>query len=290
MDSLYLDRITAPSSSISSSKNQKVTFSEQPEVQADSKEEEIRCWIRYFHSAKKIQRIFRGWNARRRFRNFLVNSGYSNRRKAGLLNKVVSPTPTLSQCFRNIIQGKASFEHKTCLWRAVIELRRAYTVHSTDVILKALIEAKGDFQRAHCLLGVREFYEESKSPLSAKLRSLFLPSFTKPESDYNEAIRPVSLLDRNNTHSEYYYKQQGNSKSSNTTGRGVELIRALREKQRMLQKCELIDLLNESMRLSYFSTNHTGTLINHPNKIKLTKTPNSNSVRSSYQLQTLNSK
>jgi hypothetical protein len=269
MQSLYLETL--------SSKNH-VTFVEQPEEVNC----ELRCWLRYFLSAKKIQRIFRGWNSRRRFRNFLVNSGFKRHRETGTQTKAICPTLTLNQCFRNIIQGKASYESKMCVWRAVIELRRAYTAHSTDVILKSLIEAKGDFQRAHCLLGVREFYEESrKHPLSGKLRKLFLPSFTNPENDANETLRSAPTFD---TFSDEHTAQYG-SKSSNSSsnGRRIELIRALREKQRFLQKCELIEILNETVMLSYFSVNHTGNQLHTSNKRSFSKIPNKASVKLKYQ-------
>ena len=78
---------------------------------------------------------------------------------------------------------------------------------------------------------------------------------------------------------EYATKQSLRSSS----GRRVELIKSLRERQRFLQKCELIDILNGTMALSYFSTNHSGSLLNNPNKKQISKVPNKLSVKMKYQ-------
>ena len=64
-------------------------------------------------------------------------------------------------------------------------------------------------------------------------------------------------------------------------GRGVELIRVLREKQRALKNLELVEIYNETVRSSFFSSNYAGSGV--ANRKTAVKMPNKNSVKKRYQ-------
>jgi hypothetical protein len=137
-----------------------------------AQEKQIRQWVRFELAARKIQRAWRSWQRLLKLRALLKS-------RRGPVRLVTPASESLSACFKNIVQGRASFDDKMTLWRAVAELRRSHSSPCTDLILRALIEAKGEHARASCLLGMKEFCESSKAVLSPKLKDLFLPSFEK---------------------------------------------------------------------------------------------------------------
>jgi hypothetical protein len=230
---------------------------------------QFRQWLRYFLAAKQIQACFRNWKSTRHWRVYRhailnhrrlqKNRAISNSKATVVCSshegfQVFHPSNYASSSvhktdlitsFQKILEERGSFEDRMGLWRAIIDLRRAYFAgKKTDLILRALMEAKGDYQRAYTLLGMQEFYESHGSPLPIKLRNLFLPSFDKTPA--SEVLRLLVNSDD---------CRESTVTSTSTSGHGLDLIRALRDRARVLKRLELLEIFNEAVSSSYFSGN-----------------------------------
>eukprot|EP01036_Dinobryon_divergens_P023514 gene23514-31865_t len=121
------------------------------------------------------------------------------------------------------------------VWRAVLDLRRLHSKLSVDILIKALIEAEGEFNRANILLGSKEFRSKNAAELPVIVRNLFLPLSSSP-------IDSSTTMGRKNTE----------SRSASSSGR-MKLLRALREQQRIIKRDELVHAVDYIVSSSYFS-------------------------------------
>ena len=244
------------------------------EAEAYTNDLRIQWWTQYEIAARKIQRCFRCWNTSRYFRR-----NYS--RKLKLEEKVTHTFPSLEESFRNVIYEDSCFADKMCIWRGAIELRRAHKVHNTDLIIRSLIDSKGDLARAIVLLGTKDYAILNKADISLKLRRIFLPKLetinhhtsdgiSNSRSNSNNQYRDLLLsslrktlpIDNNgeiiNSKTETYFQHNN-----------VNVIRSLRnmkknekqiiyEKSREDKRIELLNILNSTIEKAYFSHNHIG--------------------------------
>jgi hypothetical protein len=133
--------------------------------------------------------------------------------------------------FVNFLHGSASEEDKMAVWRQVLDLRRAHTHQVVEMVIKALIETKGDASRANMLLGNKDFAILNPNPLPSRTRTAFLPIADKV-----------------------------NRKSSKGKGHrnGFDGIRALRDESKpdyetMGKKNKLVETTNSIVLKTYFS-------------------------------------
>jgi len=132
-------------------------------------EGKLNIWILREVSARIIQRHFRIWYCwRLTLRHCRRRSHSSNRRGS-------SSTPSLSDSFQRIVNEHASFEDRMAFWRGAVELRRAHREHSSDLLVKAMIDSKADLSRSIVLLGTKSFVEKNSHDIPSKLRDLFSP-------------------------------------------------------------------------------------------------------------------
>ena len=75
----------------------------------------------------------------------------------------------------NIMNGCSNAEEKLDLWRSVIEIRRTRPQYSSDACLRALIECKGDLNRALIVTGNAAFGWRNADDLSSESRGKVLP-------------------------------------------------------------------------------------------------------------------
>lgn len=231
-------------------------------------ETRLKLWMRYELSAIKIQRLYRCWKFCTQFRNNI---------KRKILRREHKPVayPTLLESFRSVANETARYEETMCLWRSAVEMRKAHNAHSTDLIVKALVEGKGDLSRAITLLGTKEFVMTNGNDLNPKLRKIFLPA----PSIRHRSVFSTGEEHRNSHNSRIY----GSTSSSFTTvnssaGNNIDLIRSLREKKRQSRKQELFDILENVLAKSYFSKNHVNSNSKKDIK-KLQKTPSTSTIR-----------
>lgn len=141
-----------------------------PQVSQTQFDIRIYLWTQYEIAARKIQRQFRCWNVSRHFRRSYT------RKKWIIAAQPKKAKRSLEQSFREVIQGTSDFDDNMAFWRGIIELRRAHSSHSTDTAIRALIEAKGDLNRAISLLGTKDFVQLNSANIAMKLRKLLLPN------------------------------------------------------------------------------------------------------------------
>ena len=183
-------------------------------------------WIRYELAALKIQRNFRKYRSVfRNQRNFklyaLQNIGryalsypryvHSSTYVATIGHSNQQPISQLTQamhCFHNIIQQNASFADKVYFWRVIQDLKHGFPQLSTDVLLKALLEAQGDYSKAQVLLADEDYVLlQGKSAVPSQVRMMFLPTIGPWEYQYTSVL----YGDSSNT--------KGKSKNSLSPGR-----------------------------------------------------------------------
>lgn len=81
--------------------------------------------------------------------------------------------------WKRLLNGEATFQEKTDMWRSIIELRRAYG-YSTDLCVKALLHANGDLSRAQSIIGNQEFsFRYGSDKLPTEIYAMFLPTIAK---------------------------------------------------------------------------------------------------------------
>jgi hypothetical protein len=236
-------------------------------------EVKIHRWAQFEIAAQKIQRIFRSWNCARNFRR-----NYA--RKLHLDAQSENFQPSLEEAFRNIIADDSTFEDKMSFWRGVVELRRAHKAHSTDVIIRALIDSKGDLNRSISLLGVKDFVHVHRADLPIKLRNMFLPVLESnpPQSTALTELLMESMrksLDLNRLNGQVEDDDANpfitggvqnrvnvvralrtiNSWNSGTSSKGKNIIYQQDPRER---KQELFNILNSALKTTYFTKNHFG--------------------------------
>jgi hypothetical protein len=177
--------------------------------------------------------------------------------------------PTIEDSFRNTVAGDSTFAEKMCLWRGAVELRRAHKVHSTDLIIKALIESAGDLSRAVVLLGTKDYAMLNKSGISAKLRKLFLP--TMETSSHQQSHKELLMASLRKTLSIDFSGDEDNDNIRNSMSfkqNNVNVIRSLRglkgkqivyEQSREEKRAELFNILNSVVERAYLSKNHSSS-------------------------------
>lgn len=231
-------------------------------------ETRLKLWMRYELSAIKIQRLYRCWKFSTQFRNNI------KRKILRKENKQVA-YPTLLESFRSVANEEAKYEETMSLWRSAIEMRKAHNSHSTDLIIKAMVEAKGDLSRAITLMGTKEFVMTNQNDLNPKLRKIFLPvPSTRHRSVFNTGE------EHRNSHNSRIYGSTGSSFTTvnSSAGNNIDLIRSLREKKRQSRKQELFDILEAVLAKSYFSKIHINSQSKKDVK-KLQKVPSTTTIR-----------
>lgn len=251
----------------------------------------LRNWVQFQIAASVIQRNYRSWRLRRHVRSSIA----LRCSEPVLIRYHNNNSPSLPESFRNIINGTATFEESMIFWRAAIELRRAHSIHSTDMIIKALLESQGDLARAIILLGSKDFVTKNeKSGIPQKLRNIFLPHISKfaksaasPEFIYNSSfynslkVNEQSFPFIPNTMNSTYYggitkdiqispgglHQTALSYDSGLDARksGFNAVRSLRNQQPRIRNqyqqkhSELFDIINAVTSETYFSRHHLGS-------------------------------
>jgi hypothetical protein len=227
--------------------------------------ERLHRWAQYEVAARRIQNAFRCWNYSRHFKR-----AYARKRK-GERTRVqrAQPKGALEQSFLRIVSEEGSFEDKMAFWRGAIELRRSYKAHSTDLCVRAFIEAAGELGRAKVHLGTSDWCVINKADISSKLKQVFLPKLfpTKTNSNYQQML--LSSL------------QRAIQVDDSMAGNRLNMIRSLRTKSRVVfqpeqRKNELFSLLNDVVSRTYFSKNHFG----NKSAAKLQKMPGKSTARS----------
>lgn len=140
-------------------------------------EGKLNLWMLREVSARIIQRHFRIWYCWRLTLRHCRRRSYSSNRRGS------SSTPSLSDSFQRIVNEHASFEDRMAFWRGAVELRRAHREHSSDLLVKAMIDSKADLSRSIVLLGTKSFIEKNSHDIPLKLRDLF-----SPRLDPNERV------------------------------------------------------------------------------------------------------
>lgn len=223
----------------------------------------VQWWVQYEIAARKIQRAFRCWNSARHFRR-----SYSRKMKIELASKPVFPT--LEDSFRNVIAEDASFDNKMTVWRAAIELRRAHKAHSTDLILRALIDSGGDLSRAIVLMGTKDYALLNKGELPSKLRRIFLPKLETQTISVENPFQPMLMASLRKTMNLNHICDDDNNPMNNISFKqnSVNIIRSLRglkgkqivyEQSREEKRAELFLILNTVVERAFMSANHVGS-------------------------------
>lgn len=198
-------------------------------------------WAIQSLSAMKIQQAYRNW---RIWRRYYLNQINRNRKISSTNNHMFARTlQPLNFCFECVISRKARIEQKMVVWRAVLDLRRLHPKLSVDILIKALIEAEGEFNRANIMLGSKDFRCKNAAELPLIVRNLFLPLSSRPID--NSTSMNTTTIARRNTESIKF----GPSSSS---GR-IKLLRALREQQRIIKRDELVHAVDYIVSSSYFT-------------------------------------
>lgn len=148
-----------------------------------------------------------------------------------------------SSLIQRAISKRATHEDLVSLWRYVIELRRAHSQYGTNILLKALIEAKSDLARALILVGNMEFSLKNDTDFSKTMKMQLLPSFDGTNSP--NSMDPNSI--------------------ENAGVRSIDVIRALRLRQHTAEyKAQVMsprhDMMVDILYKSYYSRNHVGSV------------------------------
>jgi acyl-CoA-binding protein len=146
--------------------------------------------------------------------------------------------PSLSDSFQRIVSEQASFEDRMTFWRGAVELRRAHREHSSDLLMKAMIDSKADLSRSIVLLGTKSFIEKNSHDIPLKLRDLF-----SPRLDPNDRVTKGLVF-------------------NGTAIVGTLRLNAVKQlkgsKQRDDNRSELLSLVNSLAHRACFSKSHHG--------------------------------
>ena len=196
-------------------------------------------WAIQSVAAMKIQQVYRNWKIWRTYYLIKINR---NIRSRHTFARTLRP---LNSCFESVISRNASPEQKMVVWRSVIDLRRLNSKLSVDIIIKALIEAEGEFNRANILLGSKDFRCKNAAELPLIVRNLFLPLACRPILNVTTSSATTG---RRSTES-----MKGGTSSSSSSGR-MKFLKALREQQRMIKRDDLVNAVDQIVSSSYFSS------------------------------------
>ena len=195
-------------------------------------------WAIQSLAAMKIQQVYRNWKIWRTYYLTKINRNIRSR------HTFVRTLQPLNSCFESVISRNASPEQKMVVWRSVIDLRRLNSKLSVDIIIKALIEAEGEFNRANILLGSKDFRCKNAAELPLIVRNLFLPLACRPILN----VTSSATTGRRSTES-----MKGTTSSSSSSGR-MKFLKALREQQRMIKRDDLVNAVDQIVSSSYFSS------------------------------------
>jgi hypothetical protein len=200
-------------------------------------------WAIQSLAAMKIQQVYRNWKIWRTYYLIKINRNIRSR------HTFVRTLQPLNSCFESVISRNASPEQKMVVWRSVIDLRRLNSKLSVDIIIKALIEAEGEFNRANILLGSKDFRCKNAAELPLIVRNLFLPLACRPILN----VTSSATTGRRSTEN-----MKGTTSSSSSSGR-MKFLKALREQQRMIKRDDLVNAVDQIVSSSYFSSfpNHS---------------------------------
>jgi hypothetical protein len=243
------------------------------------KRSRLNIWIRYNQAAFIIQWAYRNWKNACQMRALPLRAAYianmtatanaANNNNAKAHRSVASTASSVEDLTQKIVRNRATYEEIMTIWRQVIELRKSYSGCSTDVLLKAMIEAQSDVNRAMVLCGNVEFVLRNDPDLPKHIRTQFLPigkhvvsKQTTLQADKAKQTPGTSTARRryigdttiDSTHETQVF-------SSN-----VEAIRALRthNSQTALNAEDVHDkLLAKILFESYYSINHVGSSSGH---------------------------
>jgi hypothetical protein len=127
-------------------------------------------WQNYTRAAYIIQKCYRKWLQ-------LSSKNHYGSHVSG--KKKISKKPVVNEQYsilNNVMNSCSNPGEKMELWRLVIELRRTRPQYSTDACLRALIECKGDLQRALIVTGNPTFGWRNADDLSNESREKVLPN------------------------------------------------------------------------------------------------------------------
>jgi hypothetical protein len=114
-------------------------------------------WLRFNKAAFTIQHAIKAWRLKNVIRSVACRRAFIrshiSKKKSTFKDSVYSRVDVADKAVRNL----ATYEEIMGLWRTIIEIRRAHNTWSTDVLLKALVEAKSDLQRAIVLVRILYF-------------------------------------------------------------------------------------------------------------------------------------
>jgi hypothetical protein len=210
----------------------------------------LKRWERFNISAYSIQQAYKQYVIRKNFDVIITKK--LNKNKKQLHKSIKNRIEIIEKSNGNarggaidkILRGDANMEEKMYLWRSALEIRRAHSHYSTDLILKALLASTGDLSRALTLMGNVDFTLKQLDTLNSRTRELFLP---------------VSMLQNVNDNS-------SNNDDNNASTSKLDMIRQLRIKQdNSLQKKERkgecteggLDL-SDTIFSCYFTKYHRG--------------------------------
>eukprot|EP01033_Poteriospumella_lacustris_P017424 gene17424-12459_t len=158
--------------------------------------------------------------------------------------------------FQRILKQSADFDSKCSMWMRIVDLKRMFPDKTTDLILRAMIEAQGDTSRAQVLLGSNEFIFQNIQPLPGSVRGIFIPHvgpFEQHASKYDVQFTKLLMA---NTHR---YASTITSKSLEVEGeasfkqsRNADVIRSLRSQYIQQRKQELMDKFLKVVDKAYF--------------------------------------
>jgi hypothetical protein len=127
-------------------------------------------WENYTRAAYTIQKCYRKWlqlSSKNHYNSYMFSK------------KKIAKKPVINEQYsilNNVMNSCSNPGEKLELWRLVIELRRTRPQYSTDACLRALIECKGDLQRALIVTGNPTFGWRNADDLSNESREKVLPS------------------------------------------------------------------------------------------------------------------
>lgn len=217
----------------------------------DNYDYRLRTWIKHELAARKIQRNYRQWRqsihlkrrikigAKQRLRCFedVLSSGESK------------STTAASASFQAVLNQTATFDQKCHFWRLVIDLRRSHLNESTDMLIRALIEADGELSRAIVLLGNKEFTMQNTQLLPQHIKAIFLPSVGPFE--YKQTSQDFQFMKNVMASTSRGISMAPGSPEKK--GRNLDMIRSLRNKHLQVKKQELMDIFTKTIEKAYFT-------------------------------------
>ena len=136
-------------------------------------------YYRWQHAAQVIQIAYR------RYRLLLIVNKAKVTKKNTLKQKKTEVIQLSSSLLKHIHNSHGSYEEKMTFWRSVLELRRAHGTYDTEVLIKAIVAAKGDLNRALVLMGNEQFALMQLADFAPRKKELYLPMYQKILNEKN---------------------------------------------------------------------------------------------------------